>query len=1036
MDLVAPELVGPTRLTGGPSSGKSWLLARCAADWIASGGSPRRLVIVTRSHAGVRQMSDRIEALLPDAHVPPVLLTHEGLAKLVLRETGQPERSIVAANGIAEWTAMSAALTQSLPLLDRLRPLAEDPGCIEDLLAFTSAVKQALVGPGLLAGRLLAEVGVLAELAVVVASYQGVLERMGARDSRDLVAEAVGALQTNSELLCEWADWLLVDEAEDLSPAQWHLIQQLGNRLSQPRRLLLAGDPRVALPALAGPSARSFEELFPQQMRPTEWVLEEGASSWGRWVAGALELQPSRLPPEALTVAAPGEVESTPASGRIWAASDETDEAFAIAREIQRARLAGEVSYDEVGILLWDQASQFGQIAEALRAIGVPFRSERQKWQGSVAVRVILLWLEALLAPGSDLAVLPILVEGPSSSEPAEVWKLRQEAARHQRSISDALLRLAASASDSSTAAPMVRLALLWQSVRNVVTGYRPAQLSGADFAALLSEIELGTGLSQLALGDGDTASAIANLSLAVDEAVETMERIGEPVATLSHWVRLLRVGMRRSGWTDEGAPAGGFPEVSVLSVLRSKGRQWRRVFLPGSVDGIVPDSRAKLGMLGFQETERLVELVPELEDVMTAPGQARERARSLVFTALTRSSEQITVSWVRRAGERDCQPSPVLAQLSAAGLAQGPAPSAFPVTRADCVALGAATCDRNTLADYSAEWPSFAEQTESLAACLEPWDPVAGSEALMRSDLSATSVRAWLACPRLHYYGLLRPRQTDSAPLVLGIAAHRLLEIAHSRALGSTKEVGSFISAAQEIVTQELMPEVRSRLVDHLLALFVELWLGQMIVRWANLIVGPDGTGTQLASEVRFRLDRGLLRLSGKVDALWRHHDGSLEVVDFKTSSSDLPTGPALARQLFGTEEEGPSDWQLPLYVMAARSGAFSELVGGDLPGLARNWYVGADPGRQTALVARGFRLGAPADAPSRGMYGLSWDQLDRLESELQKQAELILAGQFPAAPRHSGHTCRDHRGCPLESCCDGEGTVGAQVRVPGPKP
>lgn len=981
-------------------------------------------------------MSDRIESMLPAAHIPPVVLTHEGLAKSVLRASGQPDRLLTAGQGLVEWTAMTEAVSQSLPLLDRLRPLSEDPGCIEDLLGLTSAVKQALVGLGLLGERLQREVGILAEVAIVAANYQGALARMGARDSRDLVGDAVGLLQTQSDLLVDWADWLVVDEAEDLSPAQWHLILQLGRRLTPPRRLVLAGDVRVALPALNGPTSRFFEEAFALAMRPKEWTLQVDGATWVENVGAALGLPPLRLLPGAVRISGLGHGGSASATGWIWSAPDETDEAFAVAREIKRAQLAGEVSLDEVAVLLWDPSTQLGHLSEALRAIGVAFQSERHRWQNGFVVRVISAWFGALLDPGSDASVLPILVEGPGAAHPDDIWRFRQEAAQKGQSLSDSLLQIGAAKNHETLPKEILRVALLWGTLLSWVGPNPSVGMSTADFAKLMAEIEMGSGLCELALADSEAADEMAHVGMASAAAADTIERMGPPTVALSRWASLLKIGLRRSTWTDSGIAPGDTPKVSVLSVFASKGRHWRRAFLPGSVEGRVPSAGSRLGPLTFQETERLVELVPEMEDVMTALGDPRERARRLVFTGLTRGTEQTTVSWSRRVGERECKPSFLLAQLAAAGFVEVPAPRAFPVTRQDCVALAASSLTGPSPREVLAASPPFRERVETLAGCLAPWDPMVGSEALPGSDLSATSVRAWLACPRLHYYGLLRPRQRDSAPLVLGIAAHRLLELAHQRRLASSRDSDSFISAAQLIVTQELMPEVRFRLVDPLLSLFVEIWLRQMIVRWATLVVGSEDRGRQLASEVRFQVERGPLRLTGKVDALWRHEDGSLEVVDYKTATSDLPSVPGLTRQLFGTEEEGPSDWQLPIYLMAARSGAFEDLIEGDRPSLARNWYVGAEPGRKRSLVTKGFRLVGTAPAASGGLADLSWEQLDRLETDLQRQAELIIEGRFPAAPRHGEHTCRDHRGCPLEACCDGEGTVGPTVLLPRSRP
>ncbi len=170
-----------------------------------------------------------------------------------------------------------------------------------------------------------------------------------------------------------------------------------------------------------------------------------------------------------------------------------------------------------------------------------------------------------------------------------------------------------------------------------------------------------------------------------------------------------------------------------------------------------------------------------------------------------------------------------------------------------------------------------------------------------------------------------------------------------------------------------------------------------------------------------------------GKIDALWHGPRGELEVVDFKTSESDLPGGPDMRRQVLGSDDSGPSDWQLPIYALAARD---LHLAGDAAPARARNWYVGLDPDRSGLLATRGFHLGPSEAKLPTGEVDLGYDELDRVEAEIARQARLIRQGRFAALPRHDHYTCRGYRGCSLAQCCDGEGSVGATFDLPVPRP
>ncbi|MHB1499857.1 MAG: PD-(D/E)XK nuclease family protein [Candidatus Dormibacteria bacterium] len=1030
-----PRVPGPTRVTGGPRSGKTGLLARTAADWLEDGGQAGRLVVVTRSHSTLREMEARIAALLPDCHIPPLLLTQEELARRVLEEAGEPLGKSVGLSRLGEWMAMREALEHARPLLKRLSALADDPGCIEDLLEFAALVKQVLVGPGLLAGRLHFEGGLLAELALITAEYQDALRRMEARDTRDLTADAVALLERDGSLLDGWADLLLVDEAEDLSPSQGRLLSLLGRRLTEPCRMVLAGDRRVSLPSFRGPTASFFDEAYPREFHPGEWALGEAVASWVQTVAedlGVGETEPSdpRSGPWLGAAAA-----APPTSAVIWEAADEADEALAIAREIQRAHLTEKLAFEEVAILLWDPARQLGPVVAATSEVGVPTRIEQRRWADSAAVRVVLAWLGALADPDDEPRLIECLSLGPRGCDPSALWRLRQEAARDQIRLSTALVRRG-SAADDDGPSTLPGLARLWSRLKGGVPGIAAQPMSGVQFAALVAEVEMGAGLASLALREPQTAAAMSQLARVTSDAAATRGGRAPVLRRFEDWVDLLRTGVRRAGTEQRG---GGFQSeagVAVMSVHHAKGKSWRRVFLPGMVDGVIPGSRSESGVLSLAETQRLVELVPELEDVMGDPGRRAEAERRLLLVALSRGWERVVLSWSRRGATQENQRSLFLQAIEEAGIAEFPAPQAFPVARTDLVVELAVASRQGPAAAETTESPALADEAARIAAWMAPWDPTRGDPVPASAELSATSLSGWLRCPRLHYYATLHLRRRDTVATVLGVAAHRLLETIHRN--GEPQDQTLFRAMAMRVVHRVLMPEVRERLVDPLGSLYVELWLTRLVDRWAGVVVATGDMGQPLASEVPFHLDRPGYSLQGKVDALWRRRDGTLEIVDYKTSEAELPPVPEIRRQLFGdpAKGQGPSSWQLPIYVLAARGGAFDTVAGMGPIEAARNWYLGAEDDRQEGVPTRGFRLGQGGEKVSRRESLVTWDELDRIEAEITRQAALILEGRHPAAPRHDQYTCRGYLGCEMGFCCDGEGSVGSDFVIPVPQP
>ncbi|MHB1527062.1 MAG: PD-(D/E)XK nuclease family protein [Candidatus Dormibacteria bacterium] len=1045
-------MVGPTRLVGGPGGGNTQTVVELAVRWLRTGQDPHRLVVVTRSHTSARDLRGRIETRLPAVHPKPRVMTHEGLARTVLADAAVAPELTRGLGRIGEWLAMREALRRALPLLSTLRPLADDPACVEDSLEFVSMVKQSLVGAGLLAERLRDEHGLLPELAVVAACYETVLGEMGTRDTRDLVADALACLEQAPSVMANWADLLLVDEAEDLTPAQWYLLRELANRLSTPRRALLAGDLRLAVPAFRGPSSRFFEEVFPREITPEEWVLPGSTPAWVERLSDSLGVPPgAELSGDGLRPALRAQRPSS-ALGLLWVASDETEEAFAVAREIQRSSLDGEVAYDQVAVLVRSPASQLAPLVEAMSAIGVPYHLERSRWTASLAVHLVSLWLRALCNPHDEEPLLRLLAEGPHAAPPEELIRLRRLAARRQETLARTVWREAEGADEDGTgtvegeptegAPGGLVVARCWRRLGGGNPDLAETEMTLGDFRSVLADILTGSGLAGLALTDPDTAAALARLNLGVDDAAAARARMGFPEASLREWQELLQIGIRRAGWDTEKLAQDGSPEVSLLTIHQAKGRRWRRVFIIGLADGIFPLRSGDRGLLGPDDTQRLLEVVPELEDALGGPGHRLDQERRLLLVGATRATEKVVFSWAQRYLDRPAEPSPFVAHLLRAGLSEQPAPSAHPVTAMDCLAglaIARARDLREAPVEPTAGALGLGDRALELRESLAPWDPVTAVAAGADLELSPTSLRAWLACPRLFYYHRLRLRQPDALPLVLGTAAHRLLDLVQQRLPGGADQM-AFTELAAGIVAGELMPTVRARLLDPLGALYVESWLNQLIARWGQRVIGPGTAvvGAQLASEVAFRLAREGWSLVGQIDALWRHPDGELEVVDYKTTSADPPSERALRTQVFGQGGDGPTDWQLPIYTLAAGEGGLADLIGSEVPALARNWYLGLDsaPSPTAPVPARGFRIDAESDPAGKGEARLGHEELEWVRQELDHQVAVIQGGLHPAQPRHDTRTCRAFGGCALSFCCDGEGTVGGGLSVPGPRP
>ena len=1005
------EPVGPTRLSGPPGSGKTRALVHLVGRDLEGGADPSRVIVVVPSRAAARDFSRQLEGGRPGVTRSPLVMTHERLARWVLeRSVAEPQPVL---GPMAEWIAMRVAVEQSRPLLGELGRLVDVPGFVEGLLDLCGSFSQALVPPALLASRVRADGGILAQVTVVAANYHLTLDRMGAVDTKQLAGAALSSLQSRAEEWAGFADLLVVDQAEQLSPAQWYLLRELAYLLTPPKRFVLAGDGTVAGAERHGPSVRCFEEFFPREMHPGELVLPgtgpavQLAKRWG--IAAEI------VPPGAVAAAGPG------ASVRIWRAADETEEAYSVAREVRRLRLEEGVPYDQIAVVSAGGAVLLPSMVQALRSVGVPVRLEMSPWSGSPVLSQLSAWLDALCNPQDDGRVLAALQAGPGGAGEADIRRLRRWAARRRTGVAGALR----SVEIGSSAGALGLRRGLWNRLGGGDPGLADRRLTLAEFLSLLGTLEVELGLSELALHDFASASALARVNLSIQDAGGARELLSLGPAELREWGQILKVAARRSGWDVDRVARPDRPEVTVVTLGQAKGRRWQRVFLVGVADRYLRGPGPSSELLTGEDRQRLAELVPEMEEVL-APGERSTQERRRFLMGISRADVQLTVTWAARYGEDEVGSSRFAAALEAVGVTAGPAPLARSVTRADCLAQLAAAI-QGAEDEVGTDVP---QEAHELLELLRPWDPTEAWPARDLPRLSATTLKSWLACPRQYHYHRLRLFEESSVPSVTGDMAHRLLQLLYEDPTSWDGDPDQFLARGRMLIREGLMPEVRESLCDPLAAASVDLSLRVILSRWADRIVaaGADIVGSPVALEVPFTLERPGYLLAGRVDALWRRPSGELELVDYKTSRKE-PSSAVLASYVSGADGKPAVDWQLPIYELAASSGALDSAAQGVRPRFVRNWYLAIEPSSKfkTGLVVRGFAVGDESDRVAWHDALLTPELRRQFGDRLDEEARSIQKGHFPAAPRHEVGTCLSEGGCPFATCCDGEGSVGS---------
>lgn len=295
--------------------------------------------------------------------------------------------------------------------------------------------------------------------AAFLPAYRAEKERRGVLDFDDLVHRA-RALLTERSL--EWVlyrldgglDHVLVDEAQDTSPAQWQVIQALtreitageGARGDTPRTVFVVGDKKQSIYSFQGADAQAFDTV---------------ADSFARQLAGGRGLQRRELiysfrsspailravdavfqgPVAAGLGGAPRHAafhEDLPGRVDVWALEprpDRTEDpdwhdpvdrlvrnapevllADRVARKIgallEKGTVPGEngafrrITPGDILILVQRRGPIFDQIIRACKAAGLPMAgADRLKIAGELAVRDLLALLSFLALPEDDLSL-------------------------------------------------------------------------------------------------------------------------------------------------------------------------------------------------------------------------------------------------------------------------------------------------------------------------------------------------------------------------------------------------------------------------------------------------------------------------------------------------------------------------------------------------------------------------------------------------------------------------------------------------------
>ncbi len=1063
MPLDIHDIDGPLRVLAGPGTGKTHALVDLYEQAVREGVAGRgHILVLTFSNGAASEIARRIDLRLNDDYGEAWISTFHSFCARLLREySPDPERLLL--DGFQESIVMRNVLAgMDAEVLGGLMGVQRSDAFARDVLTFVALMKQNLVHPSAL--LLAAEASASERLRTLAAAYQAYQERMqraSLADFRDLITGAIELLQSNPSLrekMSAHFRLILVDEFQDVDPAQFELLQLLAPPVSRPH-LVVVGDPDQSIYGFRGTVPRLLSDDFAQVYGGATHRLDEcyrcsqeALDSAERLLAATQPGRPSRALHAANQPRSPAVV--------VAREGDAVDEAFFCAREIKRLHAeAPDLQLSDFAIVLRSTTWLGAPFEEALRALGLPYEV---RGSGATArnevVRFLVGYLESLRNPDDPDAFEGALASTLGGVGARTLSRLRAHAREQGRPLTRVVRRLmyvlagrdparyplpwggepptevasepdyleflTQEELDSLHAAMVARYRLLGRVSKLPLTSLAYSIL--IEDGAMRRLLDLGLAPEQRAEAIGDLRSAIGGLE-AIQKVYERLYGTPPLLTDIAGSLDALLSGAADD--TEAPAHRSGKPRdaVQVLTVHQAKGLEFEVVFCSGFAHGLFPLATRPHPLLDVEDRAWLerykVGFMPSWPS--DPDGHLAEEAR-LAFVAMTRAKRRLYVTfadaYLRQAGPSVflelAQPQAESRELTRASGRLAPR-DVLLAREAEVLIASHRDALNGSAGRALALGLDVAFLTDRESG--EPFEPYGGDKNPSKVEIghfSPTTLNDYLKCPRLYWYnhhpGLVdEPR---SVAMERGGFLHEVLEDFHLhesewRPLASemqrewleaslVKHLEPYLSRMEGVLDRKR----EERQVRTVLGNYIKFVTGLQVIRRLRT----------LDVERRFHLELDGVEIVGKIDRVNDVGDGQVEVVDYKTGSGK-PMRYAY-EQYFGPDM---SDVQLALYYLACRFGVDDEGKAlGFQPRFLSLWYPKDWVWRDMRQDI--FAVGQPAGLKEYREKALSTEDLERSRAVVMQAIAGIKGGHFEPGPRELAGTCVTRFGsCPHAAIC-----------------
>jgi DNA helicase-2/ATP-dependent DNA helicase PcrA len=448
--------------------------------------------------------------------------------------------------------------------------------------------KNAMLSPGQFAEQAEGEKGQWA--AEVYKLYQAKLKAMHAMDFDDLINHSVGLLKFDAQTLKHWQErlrWFLVDEYQDINPAQYHLIRALS---AGSRNLAVVGDDDQSIYKFRGADIRNildFEKDFPdakvikleQNYRSTQRILE---AAWA-----VVNRNEGRKEKKLWTQNALGEPIT------FYQAPDEVEEGRYVAGQVVWLNRRERRPLSDF-VVLYRTNAQSRALEEAMRREALPYRIVGgMRFYDRMEVKDCLCYLRLLANPDDLLSLKRVINMPPRGIGDLTLDKVQAYA------WSKSLGFFAAMREADSVPGLQAKAVRELKKFTAVIEELR-AELAVSGPARLLSEVVKRSGYLDywMAERSSEAEMRVENVKELVASAIDFEERGREK--TLAAYLEMVALAS-----TLDKADEGG-EQVTLMTLHNAKGLEYPVVFLTGLEEGLFPHANSVEEEGGVEEERRL----------------------------------------------------------------------------------------------------------------------------------------------------------------------------------------------------------------------------------------------------------------------------------------------------------------------------------------------------------------------------------------------------------------------------------------------